>query len=113
VGKTIFAKIIDRELPANIAYEDDQVLAFHDITPAAPVHVLIIPKKPIDMVENVEVADEAVLGHMIYVAAQLAKTLKLDAGYRLVLNNGVEAGQSVFHIHLHLLGGRPLDWPPG
>ncbi len=113
MGKTIFAKIIDRELPANIAYEDDQVLAFHDITPAAPVHVLIIPKKPIDMVENVEVADEAVLGHMIYVAAQLAKTLKLDAGYRLVLNNGVEAGQSVFHIHLHLLGGRPLDWPPG
>lgn len=113
MSKTIFAKIIDREIPANIAYEDDRVLAFHDIAPVAPVHVLIIPKKAIDMIENMSEADEALVGHMMFVAGQLAKKLGLAGGFRLVMNNGASAGQSVFHVHLHLIGGRELDWPPG
>jgi histidine triad (HIT) family protein len=112
-NKTVFARIIDREIPAKIVFEDDQVLAFHDAAPRAPVHVLIIPKKPIDMVENLSPDDERLVGHMVYVASQLAKELGLDHGYRLVMNNGTDGGQTVFHLHLHLLGGRALGWPPG
>lgn len=111
--KTIFAKIIDRELPADIVYEDDQALAFRDIHPAAPTHVLVVPKRPIDRIENMSEADAPLVGHLVWVATQIARKENLGAGYRLVMNNGEEAGQSVFHIHLHLLGGRPMAWPPG
>lgn len=111
--KTIFAKIIDREIPADIIYEDDQALAFRDINPQAPTHVLIIPKRAIDMIQNVQPGDEALLGHMVVVAAKIAAQEGLTDGYRLVFNNGQNAGQSVFHIHMHLLGGRALAWPPG
>jgi histidine triad (HIT) family protein len=112
-GKTIFGRIIDREIPAKIVYEDDQVLAFHDVHPQAPVHVLIVPKKPIDRVENAAAEDTPLLGHMMWTATRIAKDLKLSDGYRLVMNNGENAGQSVFHIHLHLLAGRHFSWPPG
>lgn len=111
--KTIFAKIIDREIPADIVFEDDRVLVFKDINPAAPTHVLVIPKKPIAKVEDMTEADEPLLGHMVYVATQVARDLGLEGGYRLVMNNGNEGGQTVFHIHLHVLGGRPMHWPPG
>jgi histidine triad (HIT) family protein len=111
--KTIFAKIIDREIPATIVYEDDRSLAFRDINPGAPTHILVIPKKPIDMIQNLEEEDEALVGHLVFVASKIAKDEGLADGYRLVFNNGVGAGQSVFHIHLHLLGGRQLSWPPG
>lgn len=111
--KTLFSRIIDREIPAKIAYEDDRALAFHDINPQAPVHILVVPKKPIDRVQNATAADEALLGHLILVAKQIAHELKLDDGYRLVINNGAHAGQTVFHVHLHLLGGRHFGWPPG
>ncbi|MFO0727307.1 MAG: histidine triad nucleotide-binding protein [Myxococcota bacterium] len=111
--KTVFARIIDREIPAKIVFEDERVLAFHDVSPQAPVHVLVIPKKPIDRAENLSPADEALVGHMVVVASQLAKELGLHSGYRLVMNNGADGGQTVFHLHLHLLGGRAMTWPPG
>lgn len=113
MSKTIFAKIIDREIPAKIVYEDDQVLAFHDINPVAPTHVLIIPKKAIDRIENMDKSDAPLVGHMMWAATEIGRRLNLKDGYRLVMNNGEGAGQSVFHIHLHLIAGRPLDWPPG
>lgn len=111
--KTIFAKIIDREIPATIVYEDDRVLAFRDINPAAPTHILVVPKKPIDRIENMTEQDAPLVGHMVFLATQLARQEGLDGGYRLVMNNGSEGGQTVFHIHLHLLGGRQMTWPPG
>ena len=111
--KTIFLKIVDREIPAKIVYEDDQALAFHDITPVAPTHVLIIPKKPIDQIENMKKEDAPLFGHLMWVATEVARKLNLTDGYRLVMNNGVGAGQSVFHVHLHLMAGRGFDWPPG
>lgn len=111
--KTIFARIIDREIPAKIVYEDDRVLAFHDVNPQAPIHILIIPKKAIDRIENLSPGDRELAGHMVWAAAQIAKEQQLVDGYRLVFNNGENAGQTVFHIHLHLLGGRHMGWPPG
>ena len=111
--KTIFAKIIDREIPADIVYEDDRALAFRDIAPQAPIHILIIPKKPIDMIEHLEDADADLAGHLVMVAKKVAAQEGLTSGYRLVFNNGRDAGQTVYHIHLHLLGGRPMAWPPG
>lgn len=111
--KTIFAKIIDRELPADIVYEDDRCLAFRDIAPAAPTHVLVIPKTPLDRIENMTEDQEALVGHLVFVATRIAQQEGLGDGYRLVMNNGAQAGQTVFHIHLHLLGGRALSWPPG
>lgn len=111
--KTIFARIIDREIPADIVYEDDRALAFRDIAPQAPIHILIIPKKPIDMIENLDDADEGLVGHLVVVAKKVAAQEGLTSGYRLVFNNGRDGGQTVFHVHLHLLGGRPLTWPPG
>ncbi len=111
--KTIFAKIIDKEIPADIVHEDDRCLAFRDIAPQAPTHVLIIPKEPLDQIENMSEAQEGLVGHLVFVATQIAKKEGLDQGYRLVMNNGVQGGQSVYHIHLHLLGGRQLAWPPG
>jgi histidine triad (HIT) family protein len=111
--KTLFQKIVDREIPAQIVYEDNQALAFRDITPQAPVHILIIPKKPIPQIELATSEDEALLGHLLYVATQIAKKEGLNDGYRLVVNNGAQGGQTVFHLHIHLLGGRALGWPPG
>jgi histidine triad (HIT) family protein len=113
VFKTIFAKIIDRELPADIVYEDDRVVAFRDIKPAAPTHILVVPRTPIDRIENVAEEHEALLGHMVVVATQLAKQEGLTNGYRLVVNNGEDGGQTVFHLHLHLIGGRKLELSMG
>merc|ERR1712117_115249 len=111
--RTLFEKIIAREIPADIIYEDDTALAFNDIAPQAPVHFLVIPKKPITMIEKAEDADEQLLGHCMLVARKVAKERGLDKGYRLVINNGVEGCQSVYHIHIHVLGGKQLSWPPG
>jgi histidine triad (HIT) family protein len=114
MSKTLFEKIIAREIPANIIFEDDSVIAFRDIKPAAPVHALIVPKKPIPRIAEAEEMDQAVLGHLILKAAEVADKLGLTgSGYRLVINNGPDAGESVPHLHLHILGGRSLSWPPG
>jgi len=111
---TIFTKIINRDLPADIVYEDDLCLAFRDINPVAPVHILVIPKKVITGLEEAKGEDHAILGHLLIKATEIARTEGLEeGGYRVVINNGEEAGQSVFHLHLHLLGGRPFSWPPG
>lgn len=111
---TIFQKIIDGEIPADKVYEDDEVLAFRDIQPQAPTHVLVIPKKPIVSMAHAEPADDALIGKLMRIAAQVAREQGLDeAGYRLVTNIGVQGGQSVFHLHIHVLGGRQMAWPPG
>jgi histidine triad (HIT) family protein len=109
----IFQKIIDRQIPAQIVHEDDLCLAFRDVNPQAPTHVLIIPKKAIRTHADVTPDDAAVLGHIHLIAAKLAKDLGLTAGYRLVLNCDEAGGQTVPHLHLHLLGGRSMSWPPG
>ncbi len=109
----IFQKIINREIPANIIHEDDISLAFHDINAQAPVHVLIIPKKVIRTHDDIGAEDQAILGHLHLVAQKLARQLNLTEGYRLVLNCKEQAGQTVPHLHMHLLGGRDLAWPPG
>lgn len=112
--KTIFQKIIDREIPARIAHEDDLCIAIHDLSPQAPVHVLIIPKQPIARVGETTPADQALLGHLLLTAAAVAKKLGVaESGYRIVINNGRDGGESVPHLHVHLLGQRPLSWPPG
>ena len=113
MAENIFLKIIDRSIPAKIAYEDDRCLAFHDIKPQAPVHVLIIPKKEIRTLDDATAEDEAVLGHLQLVAVKLAKELGLSKGYRVVVNCKEHGGQVVPHLHLHLLGGRDMTWPPG
>lgn len=111
---TLFEKIAARQIPARIAYEDDLVLAFHDIQPQAPVHVLIVPKKPIPRLGLAEAGDQALLGHLLLQAAAVARQLGLaESGYRLVVNHGRDGGESVPHLHCHLLGGRALAWPPG
>lgn len=110
---TIFGKVIRREIPADIVYEDELCLAFRDINPQAPTHVLVIPKKEIDMLSNAKAEDQALLGHMVLAAGKIARQLGVGDAFRLVINNGAEAGQSVFHLHLHILGGRKLRWPPG
>ncbi len=109
----LFLKILSKEIPAKIAHEDDLCLAFHDVNPQAPVHVLIIPRKVIRTHADVAEEDAPLLGHLHLVAAKLAKELGLSAGYRLVLNCDERAGQTVPHLHLHLLGGREMGWPPG
>lgn len=114
MSKTLFERIIAREIPAVIVYEDDHIVAFKDIKPMAPTHVLIIPRKPIATLEDATPEDHAVLGHLLLKAPVIAAQLGLTpSGYRLVLNNGRDAGQEVPHLHFHLLGGRPLAWPPG
>ena len=111
--KTIFKKIIDREIPAKIVYEDDLCLAFEDVNPQAPVHILLIPKKEIVSTDQLTVEDGPLLGHMYVVLQKIAREKGLDAGYRVVTNCGPNGGQTVFHLHFHLLGGRPMLWPPG
>jgi histidine triad (HIT) family protein len=110
---TIFGKIIRREIPADIVYEDEQCLAFRDINPQAPTHVLIIPRKEIATLGDAGVGDRDLLGHLVLAAAKIARQLGVEKAFRLVINNGAEAGQSVYHLHLHLLAGRPFRWPPG
>ncbi len=113
MSKTLFEKIIAREIPAKIAHEDDRCIAIHDIQPQAPVHVLVIPKRPIPRLAAATPGDEALLGHLLLTAQSLAKQLNLAAGFRIVINNGPHGGESVPHLHVHLLGGRQLAWPPG
>jgi histidine triad (HIT) family protein len=110
---TLFKKIIDREIPAHIVYEDDLCLAFRDINPQAPTHVLLIPKKEIPRLVDAEPEDQALLGHLILAANKIARQLGVGDAFRLVINNGESVGQSVFHIHFHILGGRAFHWPPG
>ena len=111
--ETIFSKIIAREIPADVVYEDDLCLAFRDVNPQAPTHILIIPKKPIAKIADAADADAALLGHLLLKAGEIARAENVGDNFRLVVNNGADAGQSVFHLHLHLLAGRPLGWPPG
>ncbi len=114
MSKTLFEKIAAREAPAAIVYEDEFVLAFRDIKPQAPTHVLIVPKKPIPRIAEATAADQQVLGHLLLKAAEVARQLGLTkSGFRLVFNNGSDAGEAVPHLHCHLLGGRRLGWPPG
>ena len=114
MSKTLFEKIIAREVPAAIIYEDDLVVAFHDIRPQAPTHVLIVPRKPISRLAEATPEDHQVLGHLLLKAAEVANKLGLNqSGYRLVFNNGPDAGEAVPHLHCHILGGRPMTWPPG
>jgi histidine triad (HIT) family protein len=110
---TLFEKIINREIPADIVYEDELSLAFKDINPQAPTHILIIPKKPIEKLSDANIEDQALLGHLMLVVGKIAEQLNLDNTFRIIINNGAGAGQSVFHLHLHLMSGRPLSWPPG
>ncbi len=110
---TIFTKVINRELPADIVYEDDKCLAFRDIHPVAPVHVLLIPKVVIPKLSDAEVQQQDLLGYLLLQAPKVANILGLDDTFRLVVNNGAGAGQTVFHLHLHIIGGRDVHWPPG
>ena len=110
---TLFSKIIARQIPADIVYEDEVCLAFRDINPQAPVHILIIPKNPIPKVIDATEADKDLLGHLLIVAGKIAKNEGHEEAFRLVINNGENAGQSVFHLHVHILAGRNFSWPPG
>ena len=114
MGNTIFSKIINKEIKADIVFESDNVLAFRDINPQAPVHIIIIPKEEIPKINNFDKAKHSgVLIEMIDTANKLAKEMKIDAGFRLVINSGNKGGQTVHHLHMHLLGGRQMNWPPG
>ena len=113
MADTIFTKIINKQIPADIVYEDDLCLAFKDINPQAPVHLLLVPKKPLDMLTSAQADDQALLGHLLLAAGKIAREFNIDGAFRLVINNGEQSGQSVFHVHLHLLGGRFMRWPPG
>lgn len=110
---TLFSKIIAREIPADIVYEDEHCLAFRDINPQAPTHVLLIPKQEIPRLADAQSSDQVLLGHLLLAASKVAQQLGIGDAFRLVINNGAEAGQTVFHLHLHILGGRSLHWPPG
>jgi histidine triad (HIT) family protein len=110
---TIFGKIIRREIPADIIYEDELCLAFKDVHPQAPVHVLVIPKQPIAQLSDAESQDHALMGHLLLTVKRVAEQLGLTNGYRTVINTGTDGGQTVYHLHLHILGGRSMAWPPG
>ncbi|XP_038660642.1 histidine triad nucleotide-binding protein 1 [Scyliorhinus canicula] len=112
-GDTIFGKIIRKEIPCDLLHEDDKCIAFHDIEPQAPTHFLVVPKKPIPQLSKAEDSDAELLGHLMIVGKKCALKLGLTNGYRLVLNEGQDGGQSVYHIHLHVFGGRQMLWPPG
>jgi len=109
----IFCKIILKQIPAKIEFENDSMVAIQDINPQAPVHLLLIPKKHVAEIARLNESDRALIGDLIFRAKELARERKLEDGYRLVFNNGLKAGQSVFHVHLHLLAGRAMKWPPG
>lgn len=111
--ETIFSKIIRREIPADIVYEDDLAIAFRDINAQAPVHILVIPKKPIPKLADAQPEDQALLGHLLLVVQRIAAQEGLTQGYRTVINTGEDGGQTVYHLHLHILGGRFMAWPPG
>ncbi len=112
--KTLFEKIRDREIPADILHEDDHCLAFRDISPQAPVHILVVPKRPLPRIGAAVAGDEALLGHLMLVVGEIARSEGIaDTGYRVVMNHGPDGGETVPHLHIHLLGGRPLSWPPG
>ncbi len=114
MSKTLFEKIAAREIPANIVYEDDKVVAFRDISPQAPTHILIVPRKAIQRIAQAQAEDQQLLGHLLLKAAEVAKQVGLEEnGYRLVINNGRDGGETVPHLHCHILGGRHLGWPPG
>ena len=113
MSETIFRKIINKEIPADIVYEDDQCLAFKDVNPQAPVHILIIPKQTIAKISDATLEDQTLLGHLLVKAGEIAEQLNVKDAFRLVINNGGNAGQTVFHLHIHLLAGRPFSWPPG
>ncbi len=114
MGETIFSKILRKEIPADVVYEDDFCLAFRDINPQAPTHVLVIPRQPIVNIAEMADEDVEVIGRLMLGARNAARALGVDeTGYRLVINNGKQAGQVVFHVHVHLLAGRPMTWPPG
>jgi histidine triad (HIT) family protein len=111
---SIFSKIIAREIPAQVIHEDDRCVAFHDITAKAPIHFLVVPKKEIARLAQAQPEDEALLGHLLLTAAQVAKKQGLeDSGFRIVINNGAHGGETVPHLHVHVLGGRQMEWPPG
>ncbi len=110
---TLFERIIAREIPARIEYEDTDCIAIHDVDPQAPTHLLVIPKKPLARIAVAQVADQALLGHLLLTAAKVADSLQLEGGYRIVINNGSDGGETVPHLHVHVLGGRPMAWPPG
>lgn len=111
--ETIFSKIIRREIPADIVYEDNLAIAFKDVNPQAPVHILVIPKEPITQLGDAESKDGDLMGHLLLTVKRVAQQAGLNNGYRVVINNGADAGQSVNHLHLHILGGRQMSWPPG
>jgi histidine triad (HIT) family protein len=111
--ETIFSKIIRREIPADIVYEDDLAIAFKDVNPQAPVHILVIPKQAIAQLADAESQDHALMGHLLLTAKRVAQQAGLNNGYRIVINNGSDGGQTVYHLHLHILGGRQMKWPPG
>jgi len=111
--KTIFGKILAGEIPCSFIHEDDRCVAFKDVNPQAPVHCLVIPRKPIATLDAAEEGDEGLLGHLLLVAKKVAKEQGLANGYRIVINNGADGAQSVYHIHIHVLGGRQMSWPPG
>ncbi len=113
VAKTLFEKIIDKEIPASIVHEDAHCVAFKDVNPGAPVHILLVPRKPMPRLQDATAEDQALLGHLMLTAPKIAAAHGCGDAFRLVVNNGADAGQSVFHLHLHLLGGRPMKWPPG
>ncbi len=113
MSDTIFGKIIRREIPADIVYEDDLCLAFKDVAPQAPTHILVIPKKPIPRIDGAENEDQSLLGHLLLTVKKVAAQANLSNGYRVVINNGNDGGQTVDHLHLHILGDRPMKWPPG
>jgi histidine triad (HIT) family protein len=110
---TIFGKIVRKEIPADIVYEDNLAIAFRDVNPQAPVHILVIPKQPIAKLADAESKDHALMGHLLLTAKRVADQVGLSNGYRIVINNGPDGGQTVYHLHLHILGGRPMEWPPG
>ena len=113
MSDSIFTKIKNKEIPGNVIYEDDKCFALEDINPQAPVHILIIPHKEIAKISDSTLEDKELLGHLLLVSKTIAQKYELENNYRLIINNGAGAGQSVFHIHVHLMGGRSLDWPPG
>ena len=113
MSETVFQKIIDKELPADIIFEDESCLAFKDINPVAPIHILIIPKKRIEKISDSNTEDKELLGHLFLVAGNIARDLGIEDAFRLVVNNGAGAQQTVFHLHVHLIAGREFNWPPG